>query len=149
MDVILRGDADGVSRLFLAGHVDLRGGEVTDEDDGERRGDVTGALEPGHPGPDFLEDFFGDDLSVEDQAGMRRRRMSEARPVSGSTTMTTPWRAAGPVAGSKRAGIWERKRWMIRSRFTPITPSVGPVIPRSVMYAVPFGSTRSSAVCTW
>src|SRR6059036_3226890 len=38
---------------------------------------------------------------------------------------------------------------MIWSRSTPITPSVGPVSPRSVMYAVPPGSTRSSAVCTW
>src|SRR5213596_130154 len=38
---------------------------------------------------------------------------------------------------------------MIWSRSTPITPSVGPVSPRSVTYAVPPGSTRSSAVCTW
>src|SRR5437879_3919063 len=63
--------------------------------------------------------------------------------------MTTPCRAAGPLAVSKRSGIWWRKRWMIWSRSTPITPSVGPVSPRSVMYAVPPGSTRSSAVCTW
>jgi hypothetical protein len=31
---------------------------------------------------------------------------------------------------------------------TPITLSYGPVMPTSVRYAVPFGSTRSSAVCT-
>ena len=31
----------------------------------------------------------------------------------------------------------------------PITPPVGPVMPTSVMYAVPPGSTRPSAVGTW
>ena len=59
-----------------------------------------------------------------------------------------PCSAAGPFAGSKRAGIWLSNRCMIVSRSTPITPSVGPVMPRSVMYAVPPGSTRSSAVWT-
>ena len=31
---------------------------------------------------------------------------------------------------------------------TPITDSRGPVMPTSVMYAVPPGSTRPSEVCT-
>ena len=75
--------------------------------------------------------------------------MDEARPVSGrSSVITTACSAAGPFAVSKRIGICWRKRWMIWSRSTPMTPSVGPVRPRSVMYAVPPGSTRSSAVCT-
>src|SRR5204862_138818 len=67
------------------------------------------------------------------QTGTGRRRMDEARPVSGSSAITTPWRDAGPRAVSKRIGIWLRKRWMIWSRSTPMTPSVGPVRPRSVM----------------
>jgi len=37
---------------------------------------------------------------------------------------------------------------MASSFLTPITESDGPVIPTSVMKAVPPGSTRSSAVCT-
>ena len=38
---------------------------------------------------------------------------------------------------------------MMMSLSTPMTESTGPVMPRSVMYAVPPGRTRSSAVCTW
>src|SRR5437867_1584681 len=80
------------------------------------------------------------------QTGTRSRRMDEARPVSGSSAITTPWRDAGPRAVSKRIGIWLRKRWMIWSRSTPMTASVGAVRPRSAMYAVPPGSTRSQSV---
>ena len=38
--------------------------------------------------------------------GTRRRSMDRPRPVSGSMRITTPWSAAGPLAGSKRFGIW-------------------------------------------
>ena len=38
---------------------------------------------------------------------------------------------------------------IIISLFTPSTESSGPVIPRSVIYPVPFFSICSSAVCTW
>ncbi len=52
-------------------------------------------------------------------------------------------------AVSKRTGSWVRNRSRICSRLTPITPPRAPVIPTSEMYAVPWGSTRRSAVGTW
>ena len=53
-----------------------------------------------------------------------------------------------PSAGWKRTGIPVRNRWIARSASTPITESCGPVIPASVIAAVPPGWTRASAVCT-
>src|SRR5439155_21913892 len=99
-------------------------------------------------GFDLREDALLDGLAVEDHAATRRRRMSEARPVSGSIAITTPCSAAGPLAGSKRIGICVRKRCRMISRSTPMTPSVGPVMPRSVMLAVPPGRQRPAAVRT-
>jgi len=51
-------------------------------------------------------------------------------------------------AGSNLVGIPLRNRSSDGSRSIPMMPSCGPVIPASVMYAVPFGRIRSSAVCT-
>src|SRR5206468_9440844 len=133
MDVVLGGDPDSVGRALLVRDVHLRRREITDEDDGERRGRTGAVLEARDTRAHLVQHFLSDDLAVEGQAATRSRRIDVARPVSGSTTITTPCRAAGPLAVSKRIGIWFRKRWMIWSRSTPITPSVGPVRPRSVM----------------
>ena len=52
-----------------------------------------------------------------------------------------------PSAGSKRTGIPVRMRWIASSALTPITESCGPVMPASVIAAVPPGrrARRSSA----
>src|SRR5262249_11504908 len=126
-------DADGVRRALLAAHVDLRGRILADQDDRERRRDAARLLQALDPGGDVGEDALLDGLAGEDHAGTRRRRISVARPGSGSIAIATPCRAAGPFAGSNRTGIWVRKRCRITSRSTPMTPSVGPVMPRSVM----------------
>src|SRR5437867_10069712 len=110
-----------------------RGRILADEDDGERRRHAARLGQPIDTGLDLREHPLLDGLAVEDHAATRRRRMSVARPVSGSIAITTPWSAAGPFAGSKRTGICVRKRCRMISRSTPITPSVGPVMPRSVM----------------
>ena len=52
-------------------------------------------------------------------------------------------------AGRNRTGIPVRIRRIARSASTPITESCGPVIPASVIAAVPPGCTRASLVCTW
>ena len=39
-------------------------------------------------------------------------------------------------------------RWIASSALTPITESCGPVMPASVIAAVPPGCTRASLVCT-
>ena len=54
---------------------------------------------------DLVEDLLRDRFAVEDHAGIRRRSMADARPVSGATVMTTPWSAVGPFAVSNRTGI--------------------------------------------
>ena len=53
-----------------------------------------------------------------------------------------------PSAGWKRTGIPVRIRWMASSARTPMTESCGPVMPASVIAAVPPGRTRASFVCT-
>src|SRR5215831_220055 len=123
MDVVPVCDSDRVGGALLVGDVHPGRREVAHEHHGERRDDPGARLE--------ARDSRAD--AVEDQAATRSRRIELARPVSGSTAITTPCKAAGPFAVSKRIGIWLRKRWMICSRSTPITPSVGPVSPRSVM----------------
>src|SRR5262249_3252411 len=82
-------------------------------------------------------------------AGELMPRLARARPVASSASITTPFSRGLPVAGSNRDGIPLRKRASAGSRSIPMIESCGPVMPTSVMYAVPFGSTRSSAVCTW
>ena len=51
--------------------------------------------------------------------------------------MTTACSRGSPVAGSKRAGRPVVNRASTPSRSMPMTPSCGPVMPTSVMYAVP------------
>ena len=75
--------------------------------------------------------------------------MSVARPVDGSTVMTTPLSRGSPVAVSNRAGNPVTNRAITASLSMPMTPSCGPVMPTSVRHAVPPGRMRSSAVCTW
>src|ERR671923_2941161 len=147
--MIARRDADGIRRTLLGADVDLRGGILTDEDHSQRGGHAARLPQSLDAGLDLREHPLLDGLAVEDHAATRSRRMSVARPVSESIAITAPCSAAGPFAGSKRTGIWLRKRCRMMSRSTPMTPSVGPVMPRSVMYAVPPGRIRSSAVCTW
>ena len=56
-----------------------------------------------------------------------------------------------PVAGSSRVGRPVTKRRIAPSATEPITESCGPVMPASVIAAVPPASTRASAVwtCVW
>src|SRR5215510_9350078 len=131
--MVLGRDPDRVGGPLLVGDVDLRRREVAHQHHGQRRNHPRRVAQARDASADFVQNLLSDDLAVEDQAGTRSRRIDVARPVSGSTTITAPWRAAGPLAVSKRIGIWLRKRWMIWSRSTPMTPSVGPVRPRSVM----------------
>src|SRR5262245_44632024 len=133
MQVVLGRDPDQVGGFFLVGDVDLRRREVAHEDDGQRRGLPRRVAKARDAGADFVQHLLSDELTVEDQAGTRSRRIDVARPVSGSTTITAPWRAAGPLAVSKRIGIWLRKSWMIWSGARPMTPAVVPGMPRSVM----------------
>src|SRR5918998_2454299 len=71
--------------------------------------------------------------------------MEIARPsVSPSTTTALSHGSWSEV--SKRTCVRVRKRSSACSRLTPMTPPRGPVIPTSVTYAVPPGSTRASAV---
>ena len=72
-----------------------------------------------------------------------------ARPLVASHSTSTPSIRTPPVATSKRTGIPVRMRCVASSALTPITESCGPVMPTSVIAAVPPGCTRASAVCTW
>ena len=62
--------------------------------------------------------------------------------------ISTPISHGSSSEVSKRTGIIVSSDSIACSRLTPITPPRGPVIPTSVMYAVPPGSTRASAVGT-
>src|SRR5438093_1199584 len=85
------------------------------------------------------------------QATSRSRRSMEcARPVSSSMTISTELKAAGPLStGPKRFGSCVRNRSSTGSNCMPRTELTAPTMPRSVTYAVPFGSTRVSDVGTW
>ena len=74
-----------------------------------------------------------------------------AFPDFSSTSMSTPFRWTGPLGISNRCGVWYKNRAMACSFLTPMTESVGPVMPASVMNAVPEARIRSSAVwtCVW
>ena len=54
-----------------------------------------------------------------------------------------------PVAGSRRVGMPVTKRLIALCSSLPITESCGPVMPASVIAAVPPLSTRASLVWTW
>ena len=60
-----------------------------------------------------------------------------AFPVPGSMEITAPSRTIPLLATSNLFGMWVKNRSMAISFFTPITESTGPVIPASVIYAVP------------
>src|SRR5436190_9941315 len=70
--------------------------------------------------------------------GTRSGSQLRARP-SASHSTTTPSIRTPPSAGSKRTPIPVRIRPIARSALTPITESCGPVMPASVIAAVPPG----------
>ena len=80
--------------------------------------------------------------------GIRTGSIALARPERGSHVTSAPSRRTPPVAVSNRTGMPVRIRRIARSVSTPITESCGPVIPTSVIAAVPPGRTRASAVWT-
>ncbi len=80
--------------------------------------------------------------------GTRTGSIAVARPVAGSHVTSAPSIRTPPSATSKRTGMPVRIRWVASSAFTPITESCGPVMPASVIAAVPPGSTRASEVWT-
>ena len=79
---------------------------------------------------------------------MLRRSIAVALPVAASAETMSPLRRAVPAAGSNFDGMPLRNRASAASTDTPMIDSSGPVMPASVMQAVPLGSTRSSAVWT-
>src|SRR5207248_1869089 len=87
--------------------------------------------------------------SAHDPAGTGTRSASQlsARP-SASHSTTAPSIRTPPAAGSNRTGIPVRMRAIASSALTPITESCGPVMPASVIAAVPPGCTRASLVWT-
>ena len=74
--------------------------------------------------------------------------IDRARPSSPMST-AAPITQTFSVAVSNRTGICVRNPSSACSRLTPMMPSREPVIPTSVMCAVPPGRTRASAVGTW
>src|SRR6185295_4503852 len=138
--VVARGDADLVGRALLVADVDLGGRVLADQDDRQRGLRARPLPQHGDAGLHLGQDLRRDLFAAENQhrpaqpaRGTRRRSMDSPRPVSGSMRITAPWSMAGPLAGSKRFGIPERKRARASSGSTPMTESVGPVSPRSVM----------------
>ncbi len=83
VDEVLRGDADAVGRALLVAHVDLRGGIVTDQHDGQRGRDAAGRLEALDAGAHVAEHLLGHRLAVEDQ---REGRLTPARVAAGCRT---------------------------------------------------------------
>ena len=73
----------------------------------------------------------------------------ELARIGSSERMITPFSQGSSVEVSNRIGICVTIDATACSRRTPITPPRGPVMPTSVMYAVPPGRTRASAVGTW
>src|ERR671937_1825608 len=81
---------------------------------------------------------------------MRRstRTIPPARPLASSTSISTALNETGPSATRKRRGSPSRNRPRISSGLRPRTESRGPTMPMSLTNAVPFASTRASAVGT-
>jgi len=80
--------------------------------------------------------------------GTRTASQRVARP-SESHSMSAPSIRTSPLAGSRRTGRPVTKRRIAPSGTLPITESCGPVIPASVIAAVPPVRTRASFVCMW
>ena len=75
--------------------------------------------------------------------------MPVARPVASSAVTTTAFSRGFSVRGLEALRQAGQEPLEDRdARSTPMTESCGPVMPTSVMYAVPCGSTRASAVGT-
>src|SRR5439155_24621414 len=126
--LLVRADAGVVPRPLLAAGVRLRRARVV--------------ARP-RPGPAPRRAARADLRSAH---SVRTGAIAVARPVAGSQSTTAPSSLTPPWAVSKRTGMPVRIRWMARSATTPMTESWGPVMPTSVIAAVPPGRTRASAV---
>ena len=80
--------------------------------------------------------------------GTRTGLIAVARPVCASHSTSAPSIRTPPSATSNRTGMPVRMRWVACSALTPMTESCGPVMPASVIAAVPPGWTRASEVWT-
>src|SRR5262249_23573803 len=109
--------------------------------------------------PDEVDRPFADrpepDGNVPVLGGPRLHQGPETRPASAHVarpsvphSTRTPSIRTSPSAGSNRIGIPVRILRIACAARTPITESCGPVIPASVIAAVPPGRTRASFVCT-
>ena len=76
------------------------------------------------------------------------RRIAAALPVAGSTSTTTPASRGSPLATSNALGTNVTVVASTRSMRRPRMLSYGPVMPTSLMNAVPPGRICSSAVGT-
>ena len=68
--------------------------------------------------------------------------------VDSSMSVIAALNCTAPSACSNRTGIFVVNLYSIHSSFTPKIESYGPVIPRSVIKAVPFAKILASEVCT-
>ena len=81
--------------------------------------------------------------------GDAKRLAARSAAARRRTRPAAPSMRTSPSAGWKRTGIAVRIRSIASSARTPMTESCGPVMPASVIAAVPPGCTRASFVCTW
>ena len=79
----------------------------------------------------------------------RIRSTDTAFPSVASRSTSSAQKTVGPEATSNRRGMPVRNFSIASSFLIPMTEWSGPVMPISVMYAVPFGRICSSAVWTW
>ena len=96
--------------------------------------------------PQRLDEVVGQDHLLGPDGPIRR--MADALPVAASTSTTAPPRRGSPVATSKELGTKVTVVNSTRSTRRPRMLSYGPVMPTSVMKAVPPGRICSSAVGT-
>ena len=82
------------------------------------------------------------------RTGTRTRLAARSAPVRAALDERRPRSARRPRPGGTAPGIPVRIRSIASSAFTPITESCGPVMPASVIAAVPPGRTRASFVWT-
>src|SRR5687768_2303720 len=122
--------------------------ELADGEDDAGRGLNPGRFVERQPAHAFASSDAASVRAFSSSSLSERRTMFCARPLTGSTVITTPLSRGSPVAVSNRPGNPVTNRAMIASLSMPITPSCGPVMPTSVRHAVPPGRMRSSAVCT-
>ena len=140
-EVVAGGDADLVGRALLVAHVDLRGGVLADQDDRERRGDAGRFPESRDVG---LAPRPGPSPRPPCRRGSARRRSAGERDAQTLDRQPAPGFGidADHHARGARPGPWRARTGSASARgsaarassgSTPMTESVGPVMPRSVM----------------